>query len=752
MNGFIDKIKNTQNEMQTEMRKANDNLGKKFDESKEKLNNTLNKVNDIKNMLPPTEEDIFRNDLLLLSTQPDFQEYFAQKVSQKLILQFYKILPKLGSFSNNYSKLLETSQIAPFENEDISEFFTGVTPTITITPCTNVTNVDKYNLIKEEKIKKFLYDAMVIYADAIRKDFQKLADVIAECKTLEKIRLPKRSAIIQIEEVRRIFETSFMNGGLHIPDGQQIDKDNKAYLKNGSIIKYAPFMKDIIFYTVKIDAAGKMTLTDCSSEKNYIDIDKILDSKKCTLVSETDDPNNSCKQMQLKINKKDLDDYFYNEILLKILIKNESQFLKCLRTMLSPILNAVLTKLYGFAEMPFQPININYSENSYTMKNDDVNKTIGFLVCEIEKIQITDLNPFMNVAESLFEKQIDQLKKLSIKIKKKMENETDKIILEKLEKNIQEIQTKVGEIENYIKSETTKKREEEAKAKAKEKEEAKAKAKEEADAKAKAKAKEEADAKAKAKAKAKEEADAKAKAKEEATEEDAKYEQITKSATYSASGIDYYVKKDGKYQIKGRAIEVTKKSFLTNLTFKNVGNYYVTISEKCYVNKEDLKEDANKQKAEQDAKEQADKDAKDKAEKEAREKEANEKDKLQKIKDAPYKILGLKNTANKDEITKAYRKLARKYHPDINKDQEAIQIFQAIVNAKDILLQNPIPEINNKSIHSYKNIIDQIPKKEQYEKDKNIKIGGKTRTRKSSIRKSSSRVSRKIRRHKRTSR
>lgn len=37
-----------------------------------------------------------------------------------------------------------------------------------------------------------------------------------------------------------------------------------------------------------------------------------------------------------------------------------------------------------------------------------------------------------------------------------------------------------------------------------------------------------------------------------------------------------------------------------------------------------------------------------------------------------YKILGVKKEANKDEIKKAYRKLAKIYHPDRNshKDEE----------------------------------------------------------------------------------
>jgi len=50
-----------------------------------------------------------------------------------------------------------------------------------------------------------------------------------------------------------------------------------------------------------------------------------------------------------------------------------------------------------------------------------------------------------------------------------------------------------------------------------------------------------------------------------------------------------------------------------------------------------------------------------------------------------YKVLGVDKKASQDEIKKAYRKLARKYHPDTNKDAGAEERFKEISHAYDVL-------------------------------------------------------------------
>ncbi len=57
--------------------------------------------------------------------------------------------------------------------------------------------------------------------------------------------------------------------------------------------------------------------------------------------------------------------------------------------------------------------------------------------------------------------------------------------------------------------------------------------------------------------------------------------------------------------------------------------------------------------------------------------------------DDPYKVLGVSPDASDDEIKQAYRRLAKKYHPDLNPgDQEAAKKMQE-VNAAYDRIKNP---------------------------------------------------------------
>ncbi|MBM4201323.1 MAG: molecular chaperone DnaJ [Gammaproteobacteria bacterium] len=50
-----------------------------------------------------------------------------------------------------------------------------------------------------------------------------------------------------------------------------------------------------------------------------------------------------------------------------------------------------------------------------------------------------------------------------------------------------------------------------------------------------------------------------------------------------------------------------------------------------------------------------------------------------------YKVMGLERTATPEDIKKTYRKLARKYHPDVSKESDAEEKFKEVAEAYEVL-------------------------------------------------------------------
>lgn len=61
-----------------------------------------------------------------------------------------------------------------------------------------------------------------------------------------------------------------------------------------------------------------------------------------------------------------------------------------------------------------------------------------------------------------------------------------------------------------------------------------------------------------------------------------------------------------------------------------------------------------------------------------------------------YRSLGLTKTATEEEIKKAYRKLALRYHPDKNKAAGAEEKFKEIAEAYEVLSDKSKREVYDK--------------------------------------------------------
>ncbi|MBZ0314283.1 J domain-containing protein [Clostridium butyricum] len=98
-----------------------------------------------------------------------------------------------------------------------------------------------------------------------------------------------------------------------------------------------------------------------------------------------------------------------------------------------------------------------------------------------------------------------------------------------------------------------------------------------------------------------------------------------------------------------------------------------------------------------------------------------------------YKILGVSETSSKDEIKKAFRSLAKKYHPDRNgNDENAIKKFQEVNEAYEVLSNEDSKKSYDEKKANFKNA-----HKRKNENSKNNKTDNdfseKTRSKKESM-------------------
>ena len=79
-----------------------------------------------------------------------------------------------------------------------------------------------------------------------------------------------------------------------------------------------------------------------------------------------------------------------------------------------------------------------------------------------------------------------------------------------------------------------------------------------------------------------------------------------------------------------------------------------------------------------------------------------------------YELLGISIDATEEEIKSAYKKEIKKWHPDINKDEEAVSITMKLNEAKETLL-------NSEKRLEYDNYINH-KENETYQKYTNVKV------------------------------
>ncbi len=83
-----------------------------------------------------------------------------------------------------------------------------------------------------------------------------------------------------------------------------------------------------------------------------------------------------------------------------------------------------------------------------------------------------------------------------------------------------------------------------------------------------------------------------------------------------------------------------------------------------------------------------------------------------------YELLGISETASEQEIKTAYRNMVKKYHPDINKSDDANKIIRSLNEAKETLLNETKRRDYDQLLHGIKHSKQVSKEKEQTYKAK----------------------------------
>lgn len=84
-----------------------------------------------------------------------------------------------------------------------------------------------------------------------------------------------------------------------------------------------------------------------------------------------------------------------------------------------------------------------------------------------------------------------------------------------------------------------------------------------------------------------------------------------------------------------------------------------------------------------------------------------------------YELLGISMDSTKQEIKNAYREMVKKYHPDINKSEDANKIIRSLNEAKEVLL-------DDEKRKEYDKLLNDIKYSKQFSKEKDETYTAKT--------------------------